>query len=184
MVKWASHSSSLSLSNPVLKMIMPHLRKKWMNVKTIPPEICIKTEKEIKRYNDPKRGSETVIIYRWHDCTPVAQLVKTACQCKRRKRRGFNPWIGKIPWRREWHPTPVFLPGKFHGQRSLVGYSPWGHKRVRHDWALTSSAMYIIQICIKSQRIYTPLKLISEFSKIIRYNIQNCIFYTLLIIRE
>ena len=36
--------------------------------------------------------------------------------------------VGKIPWRREWLPTPVFLPGEFHGQRSLVGYSPWGHK--------------------------------------------------------
>ena len=38
-------------------------------------------------------------------------------------------------WRRKWQPTPVFLPGKSHGQRSLVGYSPWGHKRVRHDLA-------------------------------------------------
>ena len=41
---------------------------------------------------------------------------------------GFNPWVGKIPWRRKWEPTPVFLPGEFHGQRSLVGYSPWGCK--------------------------------------------------------
>ena len=40
----------------------------------------------------------------------------------------FNPWVGKIPWRRKWQPTPVFLPGKFHGQKSLAGYSPWGHK--------------------------------------------------------
>ena len=39
-------------------------------------------------------------------------------------------WVGKIPWRREWLPTPVFLPGKFHRQRSLVSYSPRGHKRV------------------------------------------------------
>ena len=39
-----------------------------------------------------------------------------------------DPWAGKIPWRREWLPTPVFLPGKFHGQRSLVNYSPRGHK--------------------------------------------------------
>ena len=38
------------------------------------------------------------------------------------------PWVGKIPWRREWQPTPVFLPGEFHGQRRLVGYSPWGCK--------------------------------------------------------
>ena len=44
-------------------------------------------------------------------------------------------WVRKIPWRKEWQPTPVFLPGEFYGQRSLVGYSPRGHKRVRHDWA-------------------------------------------------
>ena len=40
----------------------------------------------------------------------------------------FSYWVGKISWRREWQPTPVFLPGKFHGQRSLAGYSPWGCK--------------------------------------------------------
>ena len=40
----------------------------------------------------------------------------------------MGPWVGKIPWRREQQPTPVFLPGKFHEQRSLVGYSSWGHK--------------------------------------------------------
>ena len=40
----------------------------------------------------------------------------------------YDPWAGKIPWRRKWQPTPVFLPGKSHGQRSLVGYSPWGRK--------------------------------------------------------
>ena len=50
------------------------------------------------------------------------------CQCRSHRRHGFNPWVGKIPWRRKWQLTPVFLPGKFHGQRSLVGYSPWGHQ--------------------------------------------------------
>ena len=44
------------------------------------------------------------------------------------RERRFSPLIGKIPWRRKWQPTPVFLPGKFHGRRSLVGYSPQGHK--------------------------------------------------------
>ena len=39
----------------------------------------------------------------------------------------FTPWVGKIPWRRKWEPIPVFLPGEVHGQRSLVGYSPWDH---------------------------------------------------------
>ena len=48
-----------------------------------------------------------------------------ACQCRRHR---FNPWVRKIPWRRAWQPLPVFLPGESHGQRSLVGYSPWGHK--------------------------------------------------------
>ena len=41
-----------------------------------------------------------------------------------------NPWIGKTPWRRKWQPTPVLLPGEFHGQRSLVGYSPKCHKEL------------------------------------------------------
>ena len=41
---------------------------------------------------------------------------------------GFDLLVGKIPWRREWLTTPVLLPGEFHGQRSLVGYSPWGHE--------------------------------------------------------
>ena len=49
-----------------------------------------------------------------------------ACQSKRCKRQGFNSWVEKIPWRRAWQPTPVFLPGESHGQRSLAGYSPWG----------------------------------------------------------
>ena len=41
----------------------------------------------------------------------------------------FDPWVpGMIPWRTAWQPTPMFLPGEFHGQRSLVGYSPWSHK--------------------------------------------------------
>ena len=47
-----------------------------------------------------------------------------ACQCSKHKRCRFNPWVGKIPWRRAWQPTPVFLPGKSQGQRSLEGYSP------------------------------------------------------------
>ena len=51
---------------------------------------------------------------------------KSVClQCRR---PGFDPWVGKIPWRRKWQPTPVLSPGKFHGLRSLVGYSPWGRK--------------------------------------------------------
>ena len=49
-------------------------------------------------------------------------------QCRRHRRRRFNPWVRKITGRRKWLPNPVFLPGESHGQRSLVGYSPWDHK--------------------------------------------------------
>ena len=52
------------------------------------------------------------------------------CQCRRHKRPEFEPWFGKIPWRRKWQPTPVFLPGESHGQRNLVGYSPQGCKEL------------------------------------------------------
>ena len=56
------------------------------------------------------------------------QWQRLACQCRRHKRCEFTPWIGKSPWRRAWQPTPVSLPGESHGQRSLAGYSPQGHK--------------------------------------------------------
>ena len=49
-----------------------------------------------------------------------------ACQCRRHKRHGFDPWVWNISWRRPWQPTPVFLPGESHGQKRLAGYSPWG----------------------------------------------------------
>ena len=48
-----------------------------------------------------------------------------ACQCRKQKRCGFSPWAGRIPHRKKWHHTPVFLPGKFHGKRTLVGYRSW-----------------------------------------------------------
>ena len=49
---------------------------------------------------------------------------------RRCQRCRFNPWVGKISWRRKWQPAPIFLPGESHGQRSLVGYSPWGRKKL------------------------------------------------------
>ena len=48
---------------------------------------------------------------------------ESGCQYRRYRRPRFDPWVGNIPWKRKWPPTPVFLPGKFHGQRSLAGYS-------------------------------------------------------------
>ena len=65
-------------------------------------------------------ASESTITSKWR-----LSGKESAWQCRR---PGFNPWVYKIPWRRDWQPTPVFLPGKSQGQRSLVGYSPWGCK--------------------------------------------------------
>ena len=53
---------------------------------------------------------------------------ESACQCRRCRRCGFNPWVKKILWSRKWHLTPIVLPVEPHGQKSVVGYSPWGHR--------------------------------------------------------
>ena len=55
---------------------------------------------------------------------------KPACQCRKHR---LDPWVGKIPWRMAWKPTPAFLPGESHGQKSLVGYSLYGMQIVRHN---------------------------------------------------
>ena len=75
----------------------------------------------------------------------VAQKVNICLQCRRPE---LSPWVSRIPWRKEWLPTPVFLPGEFHGQRSLVGYSPWGRKasdmteRLKHTPENTDNRKY------------------------------------------
>ena len=61
-------------------------------------------------------------------------------------RPGFDPWVRKTPWRREWLPTPVFLPGEFHRQRSLVGYNSWGHKESDTTERRTQHTHYIITL--------------------------------------
>ena len=68
----------------------------------------------------------------------------STCQCRRRRRLKFDPWVRKIPWRRKWQPTPVFLPGEFHGQRSLAGYSPWGCKWWdTAEWLSTHTRVFV-----------------------------------------
>ena len=61
-------------------------------------------------------------------------IKKSTCQWRRCKRCRFEPLVGKIPCSTKWQPAPIFLPGESHGQRSLVGYSPWDLRGVRHDW--------------------------------------------------
>ena len=58
----------------------------------------------------------------------ILQWLRRERVCLQLRRPKFNPWVGKIPWGKEWQPSLVFLPEEFHGQRSLVGYNLWGHK--------------------------------------------------------
>ena len=62
-------------------------------------------------------------------------------QCRR---PSFKPWVGKFPWRMKWQPTPVFLPGQAHGQRSLAGYSSWGHKQLEMTEQLTHTSQFLL----------------------------------------
>ena len=89
---------------------------------------------------------------------------ESTCQCRRWGRYKFNPWVMKIPWRRKWKPTLVFLPREFHRQKSLTGYSPWGHKELdtvehththRHKnslgWGSNTPNMFMLRVAFSSR---------------------------------
>ena len=79
----------------------------------------------------------------WLQCFPGdAGGKEPTCQCRRLRRPGFNPWVKKIPQRRAWQPTPVFLPGESHGQRCLVGYNPQRHKEANLTEATQHARMH------------------------------------------
>ena len=96
------------------------------------------------------------------------------CQCRRHQRLRFNPWVRKIPWRRAWQPTPVFLPEESHGQRSLVGYSPWGRKEsdtsehlstqkyvIKFQGEEAKIALVLLKIYLKLQYFFQNLRLLT-----------------------
>ena len=97
----------------------------------------------------------------------VAQMVK---HLPTTRETGFNPWVRKIPWRRKWQPTPVLLPGKSHGWRRLVGYSPWGHNesdtterlhKSVHPFSISSllKSLILLRSSILGDRLFsTPLR--------------------------
>ena len=72
-----------------------------------------------------------------------------------RKKRRFDPWVGKIPWRRKWQSTLVFLPGKSHGQRSLAGYSPWGRNETQTE-RLTLSLYLVLHVVDQDSFLNIP----------------------------
>ena len=74
---------------------------------------------------------------------------ESACQCRR---CGFNPWVRRIPWRRKWQPTLVFLPGKSHRQRNLVGYTVHGVQKVRCDLVTKQQQQEIANVTIPGRQ--------------------------------
>ena len=96
---------------------------------------------------------------------------ESTCHCRRHQRLEFNPWVGKITWRRKWQATPVFLLGKSPGQKSPKGYSPWSCKRVSHDSMHTSthstSIFRFLRHChtvsTVAAPIYIPTNCVQEF---------------------
>jgi len=116
-------------------------------------------------------------------------IFTTLVACKDSKETAFNegrprfdPWVGKIPWRREWLPSPVFLPGEFHGLWSLVGYSPWGSQKVGQNWVTTTFTFYIYNkpYEVSLENISTPpftdraLKRVNFLSRVTWHTTAHC----------
>ena len=98
---------------------------------------------------------------------------RISLQCRRSK---FDPWVGKIPWRKQRQPTPIFLPGEFHGQKSLADYSPWGCKESdmteRLTFSFSLSIQYWVYISIWSSLLCRPLNSLLKLSS---YNSCPCL---------
>ena len=100
---------------------------------------------------------------RWHG------VKEPACQCRKLKRLSFDSWIRMFPHSRKWQPTPVFLHGKVHGQRSLASYSPWGLKELNKTEHTHYLSHTIPDTNLKKQPIWYTIKSFSAHSVISMY---------------
>ena len=94
------------------------------------------------------------------------------CQYRRCKRCGLSPWVWKIPWSRKWHPAPVSLLGKFHGQRSLAGYSPWGLRELDTTEHLSTHTLGLTLICYL-QNSALPILAQESWVKVTKFKIKR-----------
>ena len=93
-----------------------------------------------KQFSLGRRGSQTTLRIQWN-MDPLLRTLTSLVACNGGS-SSFNPWVRKIPCKKEWQPIPVFLPGESHGQRSLAGYSPWAHKESDTTECLTLSLSF------------------------------------------
>ena len=132
----------LATSQVILKLLVQYLENCGVP-DTAQPWLCIRTPWEVFKTwqpSSPPHVSDLVGAKGDGGFPSGTSGKEPTCQCRRRKRRGFDLWVRKIPWSREWQPTPVCLPGESHGQRSLAGYSPWGHIELDTTKRLNSSS--------------------------------------------
>ena len=116
--KFWSFSFSISPSNEYSGLIS--FRIDWFYLLAVQG-----TLKSLLQHHSSKESMTSNIVFPEFWTSLVGQMVK---QLPTMQETQVRPWVGTIPWRRKWQPTPVFLPGKSHGRRILLGYSPWGRK--------------------------------------------------------
>ena len=116
--KYWSFSFNISPSNEHPGLVS---RMDWLDLLAIQGIL-----KSLLQHHSSKASTPCQITLKHSKRFPGGSDSKRICLQHRRIR--FDPWVGKIPWRRAWQPTPLFLPGEFRGQRSLKGHSPWGRK--------------------------------------------------------
>ena len=92
----------------------------------------------------------------------------------------FEPWVGKIPWRRKWQPTPISLMGKSHGQRSLVGYSPWDHKEFDMTEQLNNKNKYTLLTKFETSKCESWKQIGTPENWINHHNFRNILYLLLL----
>ena len=109
------------VARQIAKAIITYSRQ-WGVTKLLTVEIKIRSRPQRFQCQNQKDLRKNVFKYQASQTELVVKI--PTCHCRRHKRCRFNPWVRKIPWSRKWQSTPVFLPGEFHGQKSLEGYSP------------------------------------------------------------
>ena len=138
-----SHPSFLEMSISLL------WRRKWLHTPVFLPGKSREQRSLVGYHPKDHKESDTTEGLSTHSCFPSGISDKElTCQCRRHRRRGFDPWVGKIPWRRAWQLTSVFLPGEPPWKEKSARLQSIGSQRVRHDSATKYTHTYLNSLMI------------------------------------